>query len=231
MSLDRGRIVEVLRRCPLFAGLEDEHLLALAGKSRAKTYDRDDHLFWTGDPGGTMYVIASGRVSIEKQDSDDRVKTISLRGPGEVIGELSLFVDGSRTADARAIESTGVVIVNSAQVDEFIDLSPRLARNVIELLATKLAQSTERYLEASKKLINRIAELLVTELRRTSQKDEQGRRILADCPSQQEIADRLNCSREHVNKALRQLKDDGIIETQGRRLVVIDAQALKSLAP
>ena len=91
---------DVLRRAPLFAALDDEQAAELRASMSEVTLARGDALFHEGDPGDRLYVVTEGNVKLHRTSPDGRENMLAVLGPGELIGELSLFDPGPRTATA-----------------------------------------------------------------------------------------------------------------------------------
>ena len=94
---------DVLRRNPLFAALDDEQSAELRASMSEVTLARGDSLFHEGDPGDRLYVVTEGKVKLHRTSPDGRENMLAVVGPGELIGELSLFDPGPRTATATAL--------------------------------------------------------------------------------------------------------------------------------
>lgn len=85
---------DVLRRAPLFAALDDEQAAELRASMGEVTLARGDALFHEGDPGDRLYVVTEGKVKLHRTSPDGRENMLAVLGPGELIGELSLFDPG-----------------------------------------------------------------------------------------------------------------------------------------
>ena len=88
---------DLLRNLPLFAGLSEADLKVLEGASHEVRLEPGGVLMTEGSPGGSLYVILEGEFEITKR-SGTRDVIIAMRGPGEVIGEMSLLDGSPRTA-------------------------------------------------------------------------------------------------------------------------------------
>lgn len=95
-----GVIEGMLRRIPLFSGLAESELAPLANRCRRRLFPPREALFHEGDDGQTLYLILSGFVNIQRQTAEGTIVHVARRGPGEHFGELSLFDDLPRSADA-----------------------------------------------------------------------------------------------------------------------------------
>ena len=229
-SLDRDLVFESLKTCDMFAEAAEETLCSVSKIARVRGYKSGDTLFWENDPNGTLYLVCTGQIAIERFSDDGKTVSITTRDPGEVIGEVSLFEDVPRTADARVSMDSKVAIIDGPQILKLIREDSGLAMGVIRLLARKLHESVDRKMVQFWKVQRRLAVLIVDLAKKGYSKVDGVGLVLEQNLTQEEMATMVNCTREHVNRALKQLKDDGILDFQGRNLVVRDPKSLKAMA-
>src|SRR5947209_5620379 len=136
--------LELLRQTPLFAGLEEGALGALAGRCRHRRFRASESLFHEGDPGQSLYVIISGRLRVETTGPGDQTIHLARRGPGEVVGELSLIDGKPRMADVVTDEPTELLMLDRADFVRCIEESPRMAIGILACLADRLRQAADQ---------------------------------------------------------------------------------------
>src|ERR1700727_2266804 len=90
----------VLRRAPLFDALDDEGARTLRKQMAEVKLSRGEHLFMEGDDGDALYVGIDGKMKLTRAAADGRENLLSVIGPGEMFGELSLFDPRPRTSSA-----------------------------------------------------------------------------------------------------------------------------------
>ena len=98
----------VLRRAPLFEGLDEEGARALRRQMADVKLSRGEHLFLEGQEGDRLYVVLDGKIKLTRAAADGRENLISVLGPGEMFGELSLFDPRPRTSAASAVTDVTV---------------------------------------------------------------------------------------------------------------------------
>lgn len=104
-------------------------------------------IFHEGDPGDFTIRIKSGRVEISKQNQGTRVVLAEL-GPGDVLGELSVFSNMPRTATATTLEDTAVYLMRNSEVNAELDkLSPWVSQ-MISALSKRFGELNKRVMEA-----------------------------------------------------------------------------------
>src|SRR6266404_6576775 len=93
----------VLRRAPLFDALDDDGARTLRRQMAEVKLSRGEHLFNEGEDGDDLYVVPEGKMKLTRAASDGRENLLSVIGPGEMFGELSLFDPRPRTSSAVAV--------------------------------------------------------------------------------------------------------------------------------
>ena len=144
-----------LKKAFLFQGLPDDALAALAQKVNRHTFVRDAVLIRRGDAGDSLYVIDEGNVKIVTVDAQGGELVINRCGPGETIGEMSLFDREPRSADVIALEDTSVLELKHDAFFDLLDQRPDLALNIIRSISSRLRFSTtyvQKAIEWSKKI-------------------------------------------------------------------------------
>src|SRR5207244_6131385 len=101
--------VGLLRQVPLFGDLDQGSLERLAARSRRRRFAAHEALFHEGDPGYTLYVVISGHVNVQRTLVSGEVFHIGQCGPGEPVGEMSLFDGKPRMADVVTAEPCEVL--------------------------------------------------------------------------------------------------------------------------
>src|SRR5262245_41742069 len=94
---------DVLSRAPLFETLDDEGASALRAAGSSIKPARVYGVFDEGEAGDQLYVVLDGKIRLTRTASDGRENLLSVLGPGEMFGELSLFDPRPRTASAVAV--------------------------------------------------------------------------------------------------------------------------------
>ena len=95
----------------LFADLEDGEMAPIAAASELRQLRRGDVLFLEGDEPHDLYIVVGGRIAISNRSPDGRESVVALMEPGDLFGEMPLFDKRGRSAGARALEPSEVVIV------------------------------------------------------------------------------------------------------------------------
>lgn len=126
----------------IFSAFSEDMLEALAPYVKSETYDQGVSIFKEGDEGRAMYIIEKGQVEIRKKD-----KTLSLFTRGSVFGEMALFEDAKRSADAIARTDLALYRLDNQDFRKFIFDHPesgvRFLYNSINEMSRRLRQTSE----------------------------------------------------------------------------------------
>jgi CRP/FNR family transcriptional regulator, cyclic AMP receptor protein len=130
-----------LAKVPLFADALDEKQLAfLAKESRPAFFLAGTRLMSQGDLGGSMFVITDGKVGVTFVDADAREQSVATLGPGDVVGEMSLFTGDRRTATVAAVSNVDAIEITKWSLERVFAKAPELIDKFAAVLAKRQAE-------------------------------------------------------------------------------------------
>lgn len=208
----------------LLSPAERDRLLQLG---RSREFTRGAVLMYEGEPGERIMLIESGRVKVTRVEAGGQEVLLSLRDPGDIVGEIGFIDDGPRLASVAALEAVRARVIASSVFRAHLEAEPRVALALFELLTERFRDATVKRAQFSAgDTAGRLAARLVELVERYGVEVAGG--IESELPlSQEELAAWTGASRAGVAKALQTLRDLGWIETHRRRIVVRDLEALK----
>jgi len=201
-------------------------LAALRRDGRTRKFQRGQALFTEGDRAERVFLIERGWVTVTCVAPGGREIVLGLRGPGDMLGELSALDSEPRSATAVAVSEVEVVVVSGSALERALD-DVQASRELIRMLAGRLRDADRKRLEfAALDTLGRVAWRLLELSERFGHKTADG--ISVDLPlSQEQIAGWCGASRESTVKALSSLRTLGCITTGRRRVVIRDLTALR----
>ena len=218
---------DVVLTAPLFAGLEPESARTLIASMKSIDIGRGDVLFHEGEPGDRLYVIREGKIKLGTRSSDGRENLLAVLGPGEMIGELSLFDPGTRTATATAISDAVVLEMGHHDLQTWLSSTPAVAEHLLQALARRLRRPNEALADlVFSDVPGRVAKALLDLSSRFGRPVDDGIRVAHDL-TQEELAQLVGASRETVNKALADFAARGWVRREGRAVVLLDVERLE----
>ena len=217
---------EVIRKAPLFTALDDAASASLFANMVSVKISKGTILFAEGDGGDQLYVIAEGKLKLGTSSGDGRENLLSILGPGEMFGELSLFDPGPRTSTATAVTDAKLLSLGQEKLLPWLVENPKVS---LQLLAS-LAQRLRRTNEAVGDLVfsdvpGRVAKALIDLGERFGKKTDEGLFVHHDL-TQEELAQLVGASRETVNKALADFAGRNWLKLEGRAVLITDFERL-----
>ena len=212
--------VELLRRTRLFAGLDEPTLRALAERSVERSFPRHGRLFFQGDPGNGLFVVASGLVKVVVTSEDGEEMVLVTLGPGEALGELAVVDGGPRSAAAEALEPTSALLITRPVVLELAARDPALTEALLQALGGLLRRLTEQASDlVFLDLPGRMAKLLAGLAAERGTATAEGIELDANL-TQTDLAGMVGASRQSVNQILQGFARRGYLQVRGRRIVI-----------
>ena len=130
---------------PLFRDVPDEDARALAQRGRERRYRAGQYIVEQGAVGDALSTILGGSVRIVMTSPEGTEATLTLLSDGDSFGELSLFDDAPRVADAIALTTTRVMVVSRAAFSHWLAERPHLAEVLLRALSRRV-RHTDRLL-------------------------------------------------------------------------------------
>ena len=210
----------LLASSDLFSTLDPDDLARLAGLAKPQRCSRNQVIFREGDEASELYVVRSGRIAIAMQSPDGRESLVALMEAGDLFGEMALFDEEPRSAQARALEPSELLSVPFAPIRAMFRERPELLWEVVALLARRLrttdaALADSVFLDVTGRTAKRLLEL-------AGDADEFTLPI-----TQEELAGLVGASRVRVNQALAFYKRRGTVSVDSHlHITVHDPAAL-----
>lgn len=219
-----------LRTAALFSALDDDAARALRASMIEQKLSRGDVLFSEGEPGDKLYVIESGKIKLGHTASDGRESLIAVLGAGEMIGELSLFDPGPRTATAAALTNCKVLAMGHEALLPWLVGRPDLAVSLLAALARRLRRTNEALADlVFSDVPGRVAKALLELGSKFGESVPEGLLVTHDL-TQEELAQLVGASRETVNKALADFSQRGWVRIEQRSVTLLDLERLERRA-
>jgi CRP/FNR family transcriptional regulator, cyclic AMP receptor protein len=217
----------LLRQVPLFRALPAEESRRLAALLRKQSLKKGEVLFRKGDEGTALYMIISGKIKIVRQSKGGDEAILALLTDGDFCGEMSLLDDLPRSADAVAVEETQLYALNRKDFLAYVMHNETAVRAILGALSRRLRKADD-FLEDIFFLSvpARLAKKLI-ELAEAGGLQEGASATIQPSVTQKDLAGMVGATRESVNKALRTLREKGLINLSGNTLLIRDMEALR----
>ena len=220
----------IISRIPLFEGLSPDEQEELRAMMTQTTLRRGETLFNEGDAGDRFYVLLSGKVKLGHASADGRENLLTIMGPSDMFGELSIFDPGPRTSSATTITEVRAVSMDRDALRSWISDRPEIAEQLLRVLARRLRRTNNNLADLIfTDVPGRVAKQLLYLAQRFGSRDGTALRVDHEL-TQEEIAQLVGSSRETVNKALSDFAQRGWIRVQGRSILIDNAERLAKRA-
>ncbi|HOB08569.1 MAG: Crp/Fnr family transcriptional regulator [Limnochordia bacterium] len=219
----KGGHADCIRTVPIFSHITHEEMLEIARIIEARTYRKGEMVYLAGDPGGKLYVLHTGKVKITRINPSGKEQVIRILGPGEFMGELSLFRSSPQTDNAEALEESTMCVMDGAKLKELMLKNPSISLKVMEELSQRL-QKAENLIEVISldSVEQRLAQAL---LALAGDKAEITLKM-----AKKDFASQMGMSRETLSRKLAAFQEQGLIRLEGqRRIVILDKEGLQAV--
>jgi len=206
----------LLDHVSLFEGLEPNALVALAQQLVSRKLPKNTIVISEGDATDALYVVVNGRVKVFVSNDEGREITLCTQGPGEYFGELALLDGDGRSASVMTIEPCQFAVIERRAFLECLAAHPSMATPLIRNLSRRIRRLTN--LARNLALLDVYGRIVRTLL--DLAKDENGRRVIDEKLTHQEIANRVGASREMVSRIMKDLADGSYIRNEAGKLYI-----------
>jgi CRP-like cAMP-binding protein len=222
----RRDVEDILARAGLFQAVEPSAVSALTTRLHPVEFPRGHTIFDEGQPGDRLYIIISGKVKIGRRAPDGREKLLTIMGPSDMFGELSIFDPGPRTSSATAITEVCAVPMDREALRAWIADRPEITERLLRVLARRLRRTNDNVADLIfTDVAGRVAKQLLQLAQRFGTQEGGALRVNHDL-TQEEIAQLVGASRETVNKALADFVHRGWITLEGKSVLISDSERL-----
>ncbi len=220
-------ISDILAQHKLFKDLSADDLEQLAARTKVRRYKRNETVFAMGDRGDSMMAVLSGKIRIKLYSAEGKEVVVAIFGPGAIFGEIAMIDGGERTADADAIDTTELMVLERRDFLPFVERHPKVAVRLLEIMC-------ERFRDVDKKIIDlitlpvpaRIAKCLGALADLYGTPTANGVLIEVNLPHRV-LADMNNATRESACNAVKALKVAGAIkQLKPGQIFIVDRDKL-----
>jgi CRP-like cAMP-binding protein len=222
---------DLLAQSTLFAPLSEEDLEEVARRFLPHRYDKDDYLFWEGEPAEWLVFVTDGQIKMIKHSESGRETILATFGPGQIVGEVGVLVGDVYPATAQALEPASTLSLRRNDYVELVRRHPDLAWALIEELGHRLqrAHETIRSL-AVEKVERRVARVVLRMANTAGERLEDGTVRISVPLSRQDIADMAGTVIETAIRAMSKFQKQGLIETREGLIVLLKPHQLVAIA-
>lgn|GEM_PF-6814509 len=126
---------------PIFQGISEKDVEKLLSQGITVSYDKDEVIFYEGSQGSQIYIILDGKIGIYKED-----RVIAELNTGECVGEMGIFSKKPRSATAKALRKTKLLILSENILNKFLykKVAIKLLLNIITILSERIRELNDK---------------------------------------------------------------------------------------
>jgi CRP/FNR family transcriptional regulator, cyclic AMP receptor protein len=227
---DAQHPIALLRKCDVLSESSNEALERLFTGVNPGSYRPRQVIYLPGDRAQGVHFLTSGRIKISKVTRDGKELTLAYRSEGDFFGEPCLLDGGPREEMAEAMDASTTMEVSREALDELLRTDGGAAYKFGRALITRRKDLETRVEQLIFKDVGaKLAELLLSLGQEHGVSDERGL-VVGLKITHQEMANLIGSTRETVSLTLSQFKRKGLIQTDGRRVILADQEGLRALA-
>lgn len=220
-------LLNALRGCQLFTGLPTEDLAHVAAVTVRKSLEKGDYLFREGDPSHGFYVVQSGSINVHRVNAAGKEQIIHVFRAGESFAEATLATETGYPADARALESSQVLLIQKSGILGLLKRQPELALRMLAAMSIHLRVLVSQLEDLTLKDVEtRLANWLIKRCHDPA----------ADKPcvielgiTKRVLAAELGTVSETFSRTLAKFREQDLIAVQGKKLTVRSPARLAAL--
>ena len=218
-SSNVGLSLVVLRNVPLFSGLDETELERLSRVATRRRAWRGDQVVRAGESADALLILLTGRAKVTYFDEEGREIILAWLGPGEFFGEMGLIDGSPRSASVVAVEPCELLAIGKSEFQRCMQENFQVAQKLMQILVRRLREA-DRNIESLALLdvYGRVASLLLD-----MSEDENGKRVVRQKISKQDMARMIGASREMVSKVMRDLELGGYIVVDNDLITITGA--------
>ncbi|MBT9672051.1 Crp/Fnr family transcriptional regulator [Secundilactobacillus kimchicus] len=211
-----------VRLVPIFTGLSDAAIQAVAGLVKERHIEKDGFIFMAGSAADTLIIVASGQAKVVQETASGREQLIRVLNSGDFDGQAGLFTAGTRETTAQALTDTDVCVIERADFQQLLVEAPAVARNMLNVLGQRVVQLEN---QSAQTLTASVAERLANYLIETSA--ELSSRAFKLPLAKKDLAAYLGTSPESISRKLTAFSKAGLINQSGRNHIeLVDVDGL-----
>lgn len=223
--MSRREIVEKLGDFGLFAILSNDNRAELAKTAVLRSFGKGERLFIQEHSAEGFYGILKGKVKIVRVGGEGREQILHIYGKGDVCGEVPVFQGGRYPATAEAMSEVEAVFLSG---EAFLDTAQKHPEILLEMLAMLSLRL--------RKFVNLVDDLSLKEVSARAAKYLLDRAVSRGSDtieldvSKSVLASRLGTISETLSRILKKMSESGVIDVQGKTVLIRDREQLMELA-
>jgi len=220
-------VINALRSCQIFNGLPSPDLEKIAAITVVKPLEKDQYLFHQGDSASGFYIIQTGSVNVHRVTAAGKEQVIHVFRPGESFAEAALASEKGYPADARAVESSQVLLVQKAGFLDLLRRQPELALRMLASMSGHLRVLVGQLEDLTAKDVEtRLANWLI---KRCADPLSEKPAAIQLTMTKRVLAAELGTVSETFSRTLAKFRQQKLVSAKGKTLIILSPARLTAL--
>ncbi len=211
--------LSIIKKVPLFKDLKKGEIESILKLTSSKRYYKNNTILSEADKlGSTFYMISKGKVKVSRIGDDGKEIVLSILGPGNFFGEMSLIDGLSRSATITSVSDTEVLTMRGKDFNEMLKVYPQVILNLTRVLVARLRQSDSQIKRLS--LMNTIGKVASTLAGIVPPEKKRRKAVIEALPPLRDLASMAGISESSVSRAIKSLVKSGYIQKEGKKVII-----------
>ncbi len=218
------KVLELLLSVPYLGGVDAATLTAIGEAAVLRHYAAGQTIFVEGEASAGLFIVQDGYLKSVKVSMSGREQVVRVVGPGDVFNAIGVLASETNPGTVIALEDSTVWTIERKALLRLLNEHPALGGMIISSLAMRIQQLMQQVEDLSLRSVEeRLARLLIEEA-------VDGIVMRRKWDTQAAMAARLGTVTDVLNRSLRRLADDGIVEVERDQICILDFDKLKAPA-
>lgn len=218
------------RKHSLFSALPETQLCAISEAKNLTTHRRGQILYYEGTKPLGIFCVNAGVIKVYKTASNGKEQILYLAKQGDFLGYSALLGEENYTNSAMIIENAKICFIPREAFLSSMMKNPEFFKRITKQLCHELGVMEEKLTDASQKSIRERLAFLLLQLANTYGVDGGGYQRIDLLLTREELAGMVGTATESVIRLLSEFKKDGLIELEGKKILLKDKKGLARLS-
>lgn len=212
------------RSLSVFSDLDENELQQITTTKGCNYYKKGQTIFFEGNNAHGIYCVHKGKIKMHKLGLDGKEQIIRFAKDGDVIGYRAMLSGEAYSLSASVLEDTSVCYLPKDTLLNLIQEDPKFALKLMEMTCKEMGKASKAITNLAQKPVReRLAEVLLI-LKETFGEREDG--SIDVTLTREEIGSLVGTATESCIRLLSEFKKDGMIELEGKKIIIKDVQGL-----
>lgn len=223
------RKFEIIKGIPIFSSLNEKELKEIYTLFLEDNFEKDEYLFWEGDPSNWLYVVAEGKVRILKHSISGKDIILEILSSGDIFGGVAVLDKKPYPASAQVMEDARILKLSKTNLFKILDRYPTVTLDTVTYMGKRLRDAHEMMRSlAAERVEKRIATILLRLAGKIGVEEPGGIRLDINL-TRLDLAEMAGTTVETAIRVISKFGKEGLVNSRGKKIVITDKEGLASL--